>query len=58
MTLVDGRSFRMSESPDLEEGRGIFVFPDGDPSTPWRYVSWEEFREARFWDAAEEGNGS
>ncbi len=58
VTLVDGRSFRMSESPDLEEGRGIFVFPDSDPSTPWRYVSWEEFREARFWGAAEEGNGS
>lgn len=58
VTLVDGRSFFISHSPDLEEGRGIFVFPDGDPGASWRYVPWEEFREVRFWDADDGGSGS
>ena len=58
VTLMDGRSFVISHSPDLQEGRGIFVFPDGAPVTSWRYVPWEEFREARFWDAGDGGSGS
>lgn len=58
VTLMDGRSFVISHSPDLQEGRGIFVFPDGAPVTSWRYVPWEEFREARFWGAGDGGNGS
>lgn len=58
VTLMDGRSFVISDSPDLQEGRGIFVFPDGAPVTSWRYVPWEEFREARFWGAGDGGSGS
>lgn len=52
VTLIDGRAFELDGSGDVgQENRGIFVLPDGvqDADAPgWRYVSWEEFREARF----------
>ena len=53
VTLVDERRFHISGSPDVGgDSRGIFVFPDG--GAPWRYVSWEDFRDVRF---RHEGDG-
>lgn len=62
-TLLDGRSFELSGSNDVDEGnRGIFVFPHAGPAqregagqegTDWHHVAWEDFREARFRRAPE-----
>lgn len=45
VTLLDGRSFKVGESPDLSgDNRGVLIaVADG-----WRFVSWEEFQEVRF----------
>ena len=56
MTLRDGRSFHLTGGNDVDrDNRGIFIFPaaveepaDGRPAGEWRYVAWEDFREARF----------
>ena len=69
VTLTDGRSFHLAgESGVGRENRGVFVFPaPADPTDPvaagrsapgWRYVAWEDFREARFHPAAAAPPGS
>lgn len=52
VTLVDGRSFELGESNDLDlDNKGIMVAPEGadfsDPSA-WRMVTWDDFREIGF----------
>ena len=69
VTLADGRSFHLAgESGVGRENRGIFIFPaPADPADPaaagrdapgWRYVAWEDFREARFHPPAAAEPGS
>lgn len=52
VTLADGRAFELEGSGDVDwDSRGVFVLPDGEPAEhpgSWRYVDWDEFREARF----------
>ncbi len=67
VTLLDGRSFELSGSNDVDEGnRGVFVFPGAGPAqregvgqegTDWHHVAWEDFREVRF-RRAPGGSGS
>lgn len=66
VTLTDGRSFRLEGGNDIgEDNRGIFIFPTpaddtagGQLVAEWRYVAWEDLREARFDPADNEGSGS
>jgi len=52
VTLVDGRSFQLDESNDVDwDNKGIMVAPEGadhSDASAWRLVSWDEFREIRF----------
>ena len=55
VTLLDGRIFRLDGSNDVDwDNKGIFIEPlPDDPlaraaESPWRFVSWDEFREVRF----------
>ena len=56
VTLRDGRSFHLTGNNDVDrDNRGIFIFPTpgdaaatGQTAPEWRYVAWEDFREARF----------
>lgn len=60
VTLRDGRSFELEGSGDVDwDSRGIFVLPEGRPAgdpSAWRYLDWDEFREARFVRAAPDGH--
>lgn len=66
VTLRDGRSFHLTGGFDVgRDNRGIFIFPppaDGvetdQPGPEWRYVAWEDFREARFHPVGDQGAGS
>lgn len=56
VTLLDGRTFQLTGGNDVDgDNKGIFVFPvaaegadPGERADEWRYVAWEDFREARF----------
>ena len=68
VTLLDGRSFELDGSNDVSaDNKGIFVFPPSDEipeaerdseRPAWRYISWEDFREARFQHPSPPGAGS
>ena len=68
VTVLDGRTFELAGSADVGlDNKGIFVFPlrggeaeAGDAGTEpeWRYVAWDDFREARFRHGAPEPSGS
>lgn len=59
VTLADGRAFELEGSGDVDwDSRGVFVLPDGEPAGDpgaWRYLGWDELREARFVRAAPDG---
>ena len=52
VTLVDGRSFELDESNDVDwDNKGIMVAPEGADASEvsaWRVVPWDEFREILF----------
>jgi hypothetical protein len=52
VTLVDGRSFEMGDSNDVDlDNKGIMVAPDGvdaSDASAWRVVRWDDFREIEF----------
>ena len=52
VTLLDGRSFELEESNDVDWGnRGILIAGEGARRTDasgWRVIPWDEFREVRF----------
>lgn len=56
VSLRDGRSFHLTDGNDVDrDNRGIFIFPApadadeaGQNAPKWRYVAWDDFREARF----------
>ena len=67
VTVLDGRTFELTGSSDVgHDNKGIFVFPprggeaeaaDAGEGPPWRYVAWDDFREARFLHGAAERPG-
>lgn len=63
ITLLDGRTFELDDSNDVDRGdsndvgwdnKGILIQPEGArgangvASTRWRVIAWDEFREVRF----------
>ncbi len=68
VTVLDGRTFELTGASDVgPDNKGIFVFPprggeaeaaDAGEGPPWRYVAWDDFREARFRHDATEPPGS
>lgn len=68
VTVLDGRTFELTGSTDVgPDNKGIFVFPprggeaeatEAGEGPPWRYVAWDDFREARFLRGATELPGS
>lgn len=65
VTLRDGRSFHLTGGNDVDrDNRGTFIFSaaveepaGGRPAAEWRYVAWEDFREARFHPPDDPGSG-
>ena len=68
VTVLDGRAFELTGSSDVgPDHKGVFVFPpqggaaetaDSNAGPAWRYVAWDDFREARFRHGAAERPGS
>lgn len=64
VTLRDGRSFRLTGGDVDRDNRGVFIFyaaveqpAGGRPADEWRYIAWEDFREARFRPPDDPGSG-
>ncbi|MDE2804678.1 MAG: hypothetical protein OXN18_05960 [Gemmatimonadota bacterium] len=65
VTVLDGRTFELTGSSDVgRDNKGIFVFPsrggeaEADGGPRWRYITWDDFREAHFSHGATERPGS
>ena len=68
VTVLDGRSFELTGSSDVgRDNKGIFVFlprdgqaeaDDANGGPGWRYIAWDDFREAHFNHGATERPGS
>ena len=55
MTLLDGRSFDLDDSNDVDwDNKGILVLVEAEgtagqePDGEWRFIDWDDFLEVRF----------